>query len=387
MKVGSLGPTALVVGVIGLVGCGGSTKPYTASATVACLRDRVAAASQPSRAAAQELRRGPHRVRIGFVVRSGSTTGRKASGGDYQIGLYPSEEILYFHFARSNSEASSILHSLRSNLSYQLGEHTAERLAYRRHNVVVEWDSGIKQTDAERRAVDECLLRKRRTSAAPRKWSPAPVPKRFSGTFAPAKLPLLELVPSDAEVAHAWFVRREQIPPQVVVAWQRRSILDSDLDTSGLAIWQRLPQAASWRRVYSLPLPLQRVDGVNVLTGDVNGDRHPDVLLFEDMGGSAGCGLYRLFATVRGQITQLFVRRACYDNAILALRGGALVMYDGIVKDAHTLGYIHCCWSVWLRTVMRWRGSKPVSVERSRTGSPLRSLRSGTYGSYPLRFG
>lgn len=373
MKVGSAGPYALVLGVVGLAGCGGSADPYTASATAACLRDHAAAASQPSRAAARELRRGPHQVRIGYVGRSGSTIGLKASGGDYQIVLYPAEEILYYHFARSDREASSLLHGYRSNLGYQIGERTAENLAYRRRNVVVEWDRR-KPSGAEQRAVDACLLSKP-AAATRREWRPARVPKSYSGVFTPAELPLLELVPKDAEVAHAWFVRPGgRIPPQVAVAWQRTSVLGSDLDTSGLAIWQRLPRAATWRRVYSLRFPLYRVDGVSIHTGDVNGDHHSDLLLFEDMGGSAGCGLYRLLATVDGRMRQLSVRRACYDNAVLTLGRGALVMYDGIVKDPRPFG-IHCCWTVWLRTVMRWRGSKLAAVETRRTGPPPLSLR------------
>lgn len=377
MNMGFVGPAALVAGVIGLASCGGAAKPYTASATVACLRDRAAAVSQPSRAAARELRRGPHRERIAYVARSGSTIGLKASGGDYQIGLLLSDEMLYFHFARSNREASSLLHGYRSNLGYQIGTPSAERLAYPRRNVVVEWNPH-EPTAVEQRAVDECLLSTRSVRAHPRTWRPAPMPKRFSGVFAPGKLPLLELVPRDAEVVHGWSIPAGgRMPPQVAVWWQRTSLLGSSLDTSGLAIWQRLPREARWRRVYSLLFPVNRVEGVHIRAGNVNGDGHPDLLLFEDMGGSAGCGLYRLLASVHGHITQLSVRPGCYDNARLRLRGGALVMYDGIVKDPHTLDQIHCCWSVWLRTVMRWRGPTLVSVERRRIGPlPLALLRS-----------
>ena len=315
--------------------------------------------------------------RIAYVARSGSTIGLKASGGDYQIGLYRSEEILYFHFARSNREASTLLHDYRSNLDYQIGKRAAERLAYPRRNVVVEWNQH-EPTAVEQRAVEECLLSKRSVRAHPRKWRPAPMPKRFAGVFAPAKLPLLELVPKDAVVMHGWSVPAGGgVPPQVAVWWQRTSLAGSSLDTSGLAIWQRLPRAASWRLVSSLRFPVYRVEGVHIRAGDVSGDGHPDLLLFEDMGGSAGCGLYRLLASVQGQMTQLSVRRGCFDNARLRLHGGALVMYDGIAKDPRTLEQIHCCWRVWLRTVMRWRGRKLVGVERRQISPlPLARLRS-----------
>jgi hypothetical protein len=138
----------------------------------------------------------------------------------------------------------------------------------------------------------------------------------------------------------------------------------------GLAIWQRAGREPTWRRIYSLVVPVYGVNRFALQKGDVTGDRHADLLLFEDTDGSAGCGVFRLLATVRGQITQLLVRRACMDSAAVALQGGALVMYDGLVRDPRTLDQIHCCWSVWLRTVQRWRGRKLVSIERTRGGPP-----------------
>jgi hypothetical protein len=89
------------------------------------------------------------------------------------------------------------------------------------------------------------------------------------------------------------------------------------------------------------------------------------------MGGSAGCGLYRLVASVRGRMKQLYVRRGCFDNARVLPRGGALVMYDGLVRNPRTLEQIHCCWSVWLQTTMRWHEVKHVSFSRRRVPAEL----------------
>lgn len=362
---GSVAAPALFVGVIGLVSCGSTAKPYTASATIPCLRDRAALLSQPSRAAARELRNGPHRVRIGFVVRSGTTIGLKASGGDYQLGLYPTEEILYFHFARSGREASALLRGYRSNLDYQIGKRAAERLAYRKRNVVVEWDQH-QPSSREQRVVEQCLLSKRSTHA-PRKWHPARQPKRFAGVSAPQSLTLLELIPGDAEIVKSWSIPPGGgITPQVAIAWQRTALVSSSLSTSGLVIWQRVRRTRDWRLVYSLGFPVNRVSGVYARAGDVNGDRHADLLLFEDMGGSAGCGVYRLLASARDRFEQLLVRRGCFDNTRIRIRGGSLVMYDGVVRDPRTLNQIHCCWTTWLRTTMRWRGRKLVSVAKGR---------------------
>ncbi len=378
MEVASLAAPALLVGVIGLVSCGSAAKPFTASATVPCLRDRSAVLSQPSRAAARELRHGPHRVRIGFVVRSGSTIGAKASGGDYQLGLYPSEEILYFHFARSEREASTLLRGYRSNLDYQIGKRAAERLAYRRRNVVVEWDQH-QPSRTEQRVVEQCLLSKRSTHA-PRKWRPAPQPERFAGVSGPQSLPLLELIPGDAEVVQSWSIPPGGgITPQVAIAWQRTALVSSSLSTSGLVIWQRVRQTRDWRVVYSLGFPVNRVSGVYARAGDVNGDRHADLLLFEDMGGSAGCGVYRLLSSVRSRFEQLLVRRGCFDNTRIRIRRGSLVMYDGLIRDPRTLNQIHCCWTTWLRTTMRWRGTQLVSTVRKRIRPLPRPLLSSRY--------
>jgi hypothetical protein len=370
MWIGSFGPAAVVVGLIGLGGCGGAAKPYTAAATMPCLREQAAALLQPSRAAARELRRGPHLVRIVGVTRSGSTIGTKASGGDYQIVLYPSEEILYFHFARSNHQASALVEGYRGNLGYQVGDPVAEELVYRRRNVVVEWDQR-KPTAEERRVAEECLASKRSAHAVRRKPRPAPVPTRLSGVSTPAEVPLLDVIPADAVVDGAWFVRGSaNVPPQVAVSWEQIALVGSRSLRRGLLIWQRLGRGPSWRRVYSRIVPVYGVNRLTVQRGDVTGDRHPDLLLFEDTDGSAGCGVYRLLATVRGRITQLFLRRACLDGAAVVLHGGALVMYDGIVRDPKTLNQIHCCWTVWQRTVQRWRGRKLVSLERTRGGPP-----------------
>jgi len=369
MWIGSFGPAAVVVGLIGLGGCGGAAKPYTAAATVPCLREQAAALLQPSRAAARELRRGPHRVRVGGVTRSGSTIGTRSSG-DYQLVLYPTEEILYFHFARSSREASELLEGYRRNLGYQVGDRSAERLVYRRRNVVVEWNQH-EPTGHERQVAEECLATRPSPRVARRMPRPVPVPKRFSGVTAPAEVPLLDLIPADAVVDRAWLVRGSGgIAPQVAVAWQEVAVVGSRSLRRGLVIWQRLGRRPTWRRVYSRVVPVYGVDRLTVQRDDVTGDRHPDLLLFEDTDGSAGCGVYRLLATVRGRITQLLVRRACLDDAALVLHGGALVMYDGIVRDPKTVYQVHCCWTVWLRTVQRWHGRKLVSVERTRGGPP-----------------
>ena len=137
--------------------------------------------------------------------------------------------------------------------------------------------------------------------------------------------------------------------------------MGSDLDTGGIVIWQ-----PDWRLVYSLPLAADEVFRVQAQRGDVNGDGEPDLLLFEDMGGSAGCGIHRLLASVGGGVRRLYATSDCEDNARLTIAHGALVVYTGLVRDPRSGSQIHCCWKTWLRTTIRWHCARRTSVERAR---------------------
>jgi hypothetical protein len=180
-------------------------------------------------------------------------------------------------------------------------------------------------------------------------------------------LSLPELIPGDAAVVHAWSIPAGGgVAPQVAIEWERVSLARSSRDTSGFVIWQQARRGWSWRLVYSLSFPAHRVSFLYARAGDVNGDRHADLLLFEDMGGSAGCGVYRLLATTHGRVRQLLARRGCTDGTRVRISRGSLVMYDGLVKDPSTLNQIHCCWTTWLQTTLRWRGAKLVSTGTKR---------------------
>jgi len=355
----------LLLGTIVVAGCGGS-RPYKASATVRCLRDQAALLLRPSRAAAAELQRGSHRVRVVGVSRSGSTIGLRAAGGDYQLVLFPDEEILYLHFGRSSREATLLLHDYRRNFANQVGETATERLVYRRRNVVVEWEEDQHQPSrSERGIVDRCLLTKRHRGRLS-KWRPAPQPTRFVTAAVSQRLPLLQLIPSDAVVARSWTLAGPGgMGPEVAIEWQRTSLVSSPLDASGLLLWQGKSLARVWHLAYSLRFP-DTVSRAHVRMGDVNGDGHDDLLLFEDMDGSAGCGLYRLLASVRGRFVQLLARHGCGDNTRIRIHAGALESFDGIRKDPRTANQIHCCWTTWLRTTMRWRGAALAHVSRRR---------------------
>jgi hypothetical protein len=142
----------------------------------------------------------------------------------------------------------------------------------------VEWDLP-EPTSADRKAVDACLLTTSERPPAPPKYRPAAVPKRFSGVLEPAKPPALELIPRDAEVVQTWSIPAGgDIPPQVAIEWRRTSLMGSGLDTGGLAIWQRARRGSDWNRGFSLHFPAYRVSRLSLQVGDVNGDRHADLV-------------------------------------------------------------------------------------------------------------
>lgn len=306
-----------VVLTLGVGSCGHHEQPFTARATVACLRDHAQALLRPTRATA-------HGVDI-------SGFGRDPDG-TVQVVLYPSEDVAYLRFTPSG--------------------HAPPELAggpvYRRRNVVVSWDPSGVASSAERRAVDRCL-RSKPPPGLPA-YRAAEQPRRFAGSPSPA-----DLVPGDAVAKQAWrFGRR------IALWWQRESFVGSDLDTGGIVIWQ-----PAWRLAYSLPFAANAVFRVQARHGDINGDGKPDLLLFEDMGGSAGCGIHRLLASVGAGVRQLYATSDCEDNARLEIAHGALVVYTGLVRDPRSGSQIHCCWKTWLRTTIRWRGTKRISTERA----------------------
>ena len=307
-----------VVLALGVGSCGHHEKPFTTAATVACLRDRAQRLLRPTRTTT-------HGVDI-------SGYGRDPDG-TVQVVLFPSENIAYLRFTPSGHGPPEL----------------AGGPVYRRRNVVVSWDPSGVGSSAERRAVDRCL-RSTPPPALPR-YRPAEQPRRFIGSPNPA-----DLVPGDAVAKQAWrFGRR------IAVWWQRQSFIGSDLDTGGIVIWQ-----PGWRLAYSLPLAVTEVFRVQAQRGDVNGDGEPDLLLFEDMGGSGGCGIHRLLAPVGAGIRQLYATNDCEDNARLEIAHGALVVYTGLVRDPRSGSQIHCCWKTWLRTTIRWHGLHRTSVVRAR---------------------
>jgi hypothetical protein len=110
-------------------------------------------------------------------------------------------------------------------------------------------------------------------------------------------------------------------------------------------------------------------EGLGAQVAEVTGDRIRDVLVLDYWGGSGGWGEYRLFGGPR--LTMLWRWHDSADTGIARLWRGRLATWIavGSSKTAASKSGIHCCWSVWRRTVWQWRSGKLVRG-RSVLGPP-----------------
>jgi hypothetical protein len=117
---------------------------------------------------------------------------------------------------------------------------------------------------------------------------------------------LTPLVPSGASYASRSALR-DPIE-QIVLTWFDGSLLRR---RNGLIVWQR-SEDESWHAVYAFTDPGRLgVFGIRVEAGELTGDAIPDILSFEDVGGSGACGTYRVIATAAGDASEIFRRDVC----------------------------------------------------------------------------
>jgi hypothetical protein len=177
-------------------------------------------------------------------------------------------------------------------------------------------------------------------------------------------LPLEELVPPGANVGATWV---GSITPKnghgsiaaAVVSWSRGGLSSAE---SGLEIWEHVDTTAAdpWRVAYAFTDAAESdVLGVRFETGDVTGDRSPDVLSFEDVGGSGACGTWRVIRMNVGAESEIWRRRTC-DTAVRIV-GGALDVRSAVYAP----GDAHCCPSAFRSATLRWNGATWAVVERS----------------------
>ena len=93
------------------------------------------------------------------------------------------------------------------------------------------------------------------------------------------------------------------------------------------------------------------VFGIRVEAGELTGDAIPDILSFEDVGGSGACGTYRVIATAAGDAREIFRRDVC--DTQIAISGGDLRIREAVFHG----GDPHCCPSAFRESTLRWSGT------------------------------
>jgi hypothetical protein len=101
-------------------------------------------------------------------------------------------------------------------------------------------------------------------------------------------------------------------------------------------------------------------EGLGAQVAEVTGDQIKDVLVLDYWDGSGACGEYRLFGGP--QLAMVWRRYECADTGIARLWRGSLTTWVAVAssKTAASRGGIHCCWSVWRRTMWQWHSGKLV---------------------------
>ena len=148
---------------------------------------------------------------------------------------------------------------------------------------------------------------------------------------------------------------------QIVLTWSDGIPPDR---RNGLIVWQR-SEDGTWRAVYAFTDPARRgVFGIRVDTGDLTGDAIPDILSFEDVGGSGACGTYRVIATSVGDASEIFRREACDTQIAISTRA--------------TSGSARPSSAPTTRTAARARSASPPCGGTAPPGTRSRRRSSGT---------
>ena len=154
------------------------------------------------------------------------------------------------------------------------------------------------------------------------------------------------LVPSGASYENRSTI--EEPFEQIVLTWSDGVPPEG---RNGLIVWQR-SEDGTWRAVYAFTDPRRRgVFGIRVDTGDLTGDAIPDILSFEEVGGSGACGTYRVIASALGDASEVFRREAC--DTQIAISSGDLRIREAVFRADDP----HCCPSAFRESVLRWNGT------------------------------
>jgi hypothetical protein len=145
------------------------------------------------------------------------------------------------------------------------------------------------------------------------------------------------------------------LPEQVVVAYVVGS--DPFAAEHGVSVWERFPDPPAWSVVLAyVDEPAAEVLGIRLQTGDLTGDLHDDVLAFEDMGGTGGCGRWRVLAASATGTDVAFDEQTC--DTQVSIVGGALEVREAIFEPEDP----HCCPSSFRTSTLEWDGERFVET-------------------------
>jgi len=177
---------------------------------------------------------------------------------------------------------------------------------------------------------------------------PSDAPTSYARPASVGDVPLASLVPPGAQVTSVW---RPSTPAgglsQIAVAWTRGG--DPFAAEHGFEVWQAFPDKPAWRVVYAFTdAPGSGVLGVRFDAGDLTSDGLPDLLSFEDVGGSGACGVWRVVESTPGSAAQILRRKTC--DTQMQIAGGTLRIRSAVYRT----GDAHCCPSAYRTTTLGW---------------------------------
>jgi len=110
---------------------------------------------------------------------------------------------------------------------------------------------------------------------------------------------------------------------------------------------------------------------MRVKIGDVTGDGVRDALVVNYIGGSGGCGGYRLYGGPH--LRPLWrLRTVCEDTTRVHLLPHGIADWTAL-DGSHYTTSIHCCWCRWTHREWRWKHGRLRLVRRTVTRHPPRS--------------